>query len=324
MKPPAESSVEPIVEEYFKPYGDIELQRRMVSDQPRTDAFAHAIHEVIRADDVVLDVGTGTGVLAMLAAKAGARQVVGVDHTDIADVAMELVAANGLGDRVQIVHGRADELRLEQKANVIISEWLGNFAFVEGMLDTVVAARENNLAPQGRMMPAKVRVLLAPLDDPLMFNSEGPGFWRRPIHGLDFRHLQEVEFSQGRTVQIQLQPAAMLAHAQPLIELELTTATSDDAWAEGRLSFVATRDGVLNGFAAWFEADLSENVTLDTGPRSPETHWAQTYMSFRPRHVKEGEVFEVEFAFSHDPNEIRRSVDVTLAVGEDRLSYAIE
>jgi 16S rRNA G966 N2-methylase RsmD len=75
------------VEYYFKRYGDLELQRRMVADRPRTDAFAAAIREVVRPTDVVLDVGTGTGILAMLAARAGARKVYAVDQSDIADAA---------------------------------------------------------------------------------------------------------------------------------------------------------------------------------------------------------------------------------------------
>ena len=78
------------MEYYFKRYGDLELQRRMVGDRPRTDAFAAAIAEVVRPGDAVLDVGTGTGILAMLAAKAGARKVYAVDQSDIADAAARL------------------------------------------------------------------------------------------------------------------------------------------------------------------------------------------------------------------------------------------
>lgn len=68
------------MEYYFKRYGDLELQRRMVADRPRTDAFAAAIREVVRPTDTVLDVGTGTGILAMLAARAGARKVYAIDQ----------------------------------------------------------------------------------------------------------------------------------------------------------------------------------------------------------------------------------------------------
>ena len=86
------------------------------------------------------------------------------------------------------------------------------------------------------------------------------------------------------------------------------------------------RDGVLNGFCVWFEAELSRSVILDTGPFSPETHWAQTYMSFSPRPVRAGERVEVSVDFSYDPDSsaVRRYVDLRLGVGEHELSYLID
>ena len=314
------------MDNHLKPYGDIELQRRMVSDRPRTDAFAAAIREVVQPGDVVLDVGTGTGILAMFAAKAGARKVYAIDVTDIAEIATDLVKANGLSDQIQILHGRAGELQLDQKVDLIISEWLGSAAFGEGMLHVVLDARDRNLTPTGRMLPSKVRVMIAPLDEPILYNTEGPGFWRERIHDLDFSSLQEVELSQGRTMQIRVEPAAVLAPGQALLELDLLTASAEDVWSEGQLEFVPVRDGVLNGFCVWFEAELSRSVILDTGPFSPETHWAQTYMSFSPRPVRAGERVEVNVEFSYDPNPatVRPYVDLRLGVGEHELSYLID
>jgi SAM-dependent methyltransferase len=310
------------VDHFLKAYGDVELQRRMVSDRLRTNAFAAAIRETVQPGDVVLDVGTGTGILAMFAAKAGARKVYAIDATDIADVATDLVKANGLSDQIQVLRGRADDLQLDQKVDLIISEWLGNAAFVEGMLNAVLDARDHNLAPTGRMLPSKVRVLIAPLDEPLLYNSDGPGFWRERIHGLDFSSLQEVELLQGRTMQIRVEPAAVLASGQALLDLDLLTASAEDAAFAGQLEFVAVRDGVLNGFCVWFEAELSRNVMLDSGPFSPETHWAQTYMSFSPRLVRAGERIDVSADFSCDPD--RGYVDLRLGVGENELIYLIE
>ena len=314
------------MDNYLKPYGDIELQRRMVSDRPRTNAFAAAIREVVQPGDVVLDVGTGTGILAMFAAKSGARKVYAIDATDIAEVATDLVKANGLSDQIQILHGRAGELQLDQKVDLIISEWLGNAAFVEGMLHAVLDARDHNLSPTGRMLPSKVRVLIAPLDEPILYNTEGPGLWREWIHDLDFSSLQEVELSQGRTMQTRVEPAAVLAPGQAILELDLLSASVEDVWSERQLEFIPVRDGGLNGFCVWFEAELSRNVILDTGPFSPETHWAQTYMSFLPRPVRAGERVKVSVDFSYDPDPaaIRSYVDLRLGVGEHELSYLID
>jgi SAM-dependent methyltransferase len=314
------------VDNYLKAYGDIELQRRMVSDRPRTDAFAAAIHEVVKPGDVVLDIGTGTGILAMLAAKAGARKVFAIDATDIIDVAEELVKINGLSDRIELIHGRASELQLDQKVDVIISEWLGNAAFAEGMLPAVLDARDQNLAPHGRMLPSRVQVLVAPLDDPLLYYNEGPGFWREPVHGLDFSSLQEVELGQGRVVQLQIEPAGMLAPGQTIFEIDLLTAAVDDVRSECELQFVPVRDGVLNGFCVWFRAELSPSVALDTGPTCPLTHWSQTYMSFPPRPVRCGQPLVVSAALHYDPDPVavHRYVEVRLGVGNEELSFEID
>jgi hypothetical protein len=315
-----------IVDNYLKPYGDIVLQRRMVSDRWRTDAFAAAIQEVVKPGDVVLDVGTGTGILAMLAAKAGARMVYAVDVTEIAQVASDLVKTNGLSDQIQVTRSRASELQLDEKVDLIISEWLGHAAFAEGMLHAVLDARDQNLSPTGQMLPSKVRVLLAPLDEPILYHSDGPGFWREPIHGLDFSDLQEAELLQGLAMQVKVEPATVLATGQTLLELDLLTVSIEDVAFEGKLEFVPVRDGVLNGFCVWFEAELSRSVVLDTGPFSPETHWAQTYLSFPPRPVRAGERVDVNVYFSYDPDQtaVSRDVGIHLRIGNDELNYLID
>ena len=121
-------------------------------------------------------------------------------------------------------------------------------------------------------------------------------------------------------MQIRVEPAAVLAPGQTLLELDLRTTSLDDVWFEGQLEFVPVRDGVLNGFCVWFEAELSRSVLLDTGPFSPETHWAQTYMSFSPRPVRAGERLEVSVDFSYDPDpaEVRRYVELRRGRGRRR------
>src|SRR5688572_17329942 len=118
------------MEYYFKRYGDLELHRRMIADRWRTECFARAIAEAVKKTDVVLDIGTGTGILAMFAAKAGAKRVYAIDQAEIAQTAANLVKANGFGDRVKVFRGPAGELKLEEKVDLLISEWLGHLAFV--------------------------------------------------------------------------------------------------------------------------------------------------------------------------------------------------
>lgn len=311
------------MEYYFERYGDLELQRRMIADRWRTDAFARAIAQEVREGDFVLDVGTGTGILAMLCGRAGARKVLGVDQAEITQTAANLVKANGLQDTVSILRGAAQELDLDESVDLIVSEWLGNFAFVEGMLEDVLAVRDKHLAPGGRMLPSHVEVLLAPIDDSVLYVTDGAGYWRRPVHGLDYSGLEQLELQQGRVPQLRIDPGSLLAEGISLVKLDLATATAKSPWCEGSLSFTVSRDAVLNGFAGWFVAQLAPGVRLDTSPAEPETHWAQSYFPFEPRVVREGEVIEVAFALKREPTE-HRYVRLELDVAGRQIAYRLE
>lgn len=311
------------MEYYFERYGDLELQRRMVGDRWRTDAFAAAIKDAVQPGDVVLDVGTGTGVLAMLAAKAGARQVYAIDQAEIAQTAANLVKANNLQDTVKIMRGPAAELELPEKVDLVISEWLGHMAFVENMLDDVILARDANLRAGGRMLPATVQVMLAPLGDPVLYHHDGPGYWRRKVHGLDFSSLEPLELRQGRTLQTRIEPATLLSKPATLVDLDLAQAGLNDPYGDGEVELEIMHDGVLTGFAGWFETDLSKNVRLDTGPFEPETHWSQTSFCCEPRPVRAGEKLTLGWGMDRDGQE-PRYMTVRLTLDDWNQEFTVE
>ena len=106
---------------------------------------------------VVLDVGCGTGILSLFAARAGARRVIGVEKSDFAVVARKVVLDNQLNHVVTIIRGKVEEIELPvPKVDIIISEWMGYCLFYESMLDTVLYARDKWLVEGGLMFPDKV------------------------------------------------------------------------------------------------------------------------------------------------------------------------
>merc|ERR1719295_827526 len=107
-------------------------------------------------DKIVLDVGCGTGILSMFAAKAGAKKVIGVDMSSIVEHAKKIVEDNNLSDKVTILKGKVEEVVLPdgiEKVDIIISEWMGYCLFYESMLDTVLYARDKWLARSGKIRP---------------------------------------------------------------------------------------------------------------------------------------------------------------------------
>jgi len=312
------------MEQYFLDYAALQQQRWMVSDNHRTDAFAQAITEAVKPGDLVIDVGAGTGLLSILAAKAGARQVVGVEKSNMAIHAKELIEHNGLTGRVEIFHGDAKDLQLNEKADLIVSEWIGHMGFVEAMFNSVMKVRDAWLKPGGKMLPSSIDIMLAPIDDNELFYKYGPGYWQSQlVHGIDFSKFTAQELEMGHSSQIRLYDKHVLADAKSINHMDTVSAKPGAEKSVGSVEFVIQKDGEINGFAGYFSTQLSPNVVLDTSPASPHTHWSQTYLPFFPTKVKEGDKVNVNFDMDEAFNGSRQ-MKLNLRIEDKEIQYVLD
>lgn len=115
----------------------------------------------------MLDIGAGTGILSIFAARAGAKHVYAVENAEIAGFAKEIIAKNGLSDKITVLKGKMEEVELPvPKVDIIISEWMGYFLLYEGMLDSVLFARDKYLdKKKGKMLPDRAQIFFAGLED---------------------------------------------------------------------------------------------------------------------------------------------------------------
>lgn len=259
----------------------LDYHRMMIADLTKMDAYARAIEAVIRPGDVVLDVGAGTGVLSMLAARAGAKRVHAVESMPVAELAHELVVSNGLSDIVSI--HRADLVQLDpiEPVDRVIGDWMGRYLVDDAMFEAVAAAKRW-LKPEGTMHPDRVRLLLAPVGDFGVPMVEG---FELLAHGLDLRPARERALNS--CYRAALTPAQLIG---PPVVLHDWDCGDPEPMIDIELEFACERDGVLKGLAGFFEADLAPEVMLSTSP-AHDTHWSQYLFPLEPRHVEAGDRF---------------------------------
>src|SRR3989442_421377 len=141
-------------------YEILDMHRPLVTDRVRTDSYRRAILATVRPGDVVLDIGTGTGILACIAARAGARRVYAIEQDDVIDLAHQVARANGLDDRIEFLHEHADRVDLPEKVDVVVTETMGNFGLDEGILAVGIDARTRLLREGGVIVPAAIEVFV--------------------------------------------------------------------------------------------------------------------------------------------------------------------
>ena len=236
-------------------YAELEVHRTMIRDRIRTEAFRRAIESVVRPGDVVLDVGAGSGILSLFAARAGAACVYAVERTTVAAVAQGLAAANGVAEIVQVFHGDVTEIELPGPVDVIVSEWLGGFGIDEGMLGPVIAARDRWLKPGGVMIPRLVTAWAALVDD--RYSGEMVQFLRDNPYGLKLDDLAEMTvneiFYSGTFRHLaagdrRSEPGRLWATDAELIPLEQAQAPH-----EAETLLLVREHGTANALALWFQ-----------------------------------------------------------------------
>ena len=260
----------------------LEYHRGLLDDPTRIDVYDRAIRALVRPGDVVLDLGTGTGILAMLAARAGAARVHAVESMGVAGLARALVRANGLEDVVRVHEVDFRSLDPIEPVDLVVSDFMGRFLVDDGML-AAVEATGAWLKPWGRLCPARVQLQVAPVGDFPLRQLER---FQAPLLGLDLRPVREAALNSAYAVSL---PAEAVM-AEPVAYHMLRPPAPAGSF-DGTLRFTIARDGVLKGLAGWFDAALTHDIALTTRP-GRDTHWGQYLFPLPATRVRAGDHVE--------------------------------
>lgn len=275
---PGHSDMENKKDYYFNSYSSYYIHEQMLKDRKRTGTYQDAIlnNPDVFKDKIVLDIGCGTGILSIFAAKAGAKHVYGIEFADIADYAKEIIKINKLSDKITILKSKVEEVKLPvEKVDIIISEWMGYFLLYESMLDTVLYARDKWLQKDGYMLPDHATITLAGIED-TDYKSTKVNFWE-DVYGVDMSCFKNAVI--GEPI-VDVCPQKLINSSScRILDIDLYTVKKEDLDFSSKYEITFTRDDRFSGLVAWFDTGftkLTNKYNLTTSPYKKSTHWSQT------------------------------------------------
>jgi hypothetical protein len=274
-------------------FSSLNVQKNMLQDKVRNRAFKEAIFRNVKNGDVVIDLGTGTGVLAIWAAQAGARKVFAIEETDVADVAEAVIRDNGFQDTITVLKANSSEVTLPELADVLIAEVVGHFLFEEGIVEAVSGARDSLLKPFGKIIPSSASVFVAPAG--LEASFEELSFW-----GTWFDpSLSVVRGLAANSAYVEtVNSETLMARPAKIFDVDFSRVVSDQLTS--KVDFSIQKGGVIDAVLGWFHLALDEDSFIETAPWAVATHWQQCL--FPLEHPVSVEVTnELEFCMSLDP-----------------------
>lgn len=277
---------------YFDSYGNLSVHALMLRDKPRVELYSQALAQSRPAIEgkIVIDVGSGTGILSMICARQCApKHVYAIEaNRYIADLSRVIIEQNGLQDMITVINKPVEDVDLsdwkhpEEKASVIVSEWMGFYLVHEAMLDSVLWARDFLCEPNPLILPSNCRIWTAIVSNE-KFRNEELEVWGQPlICGIDMSSIGMARAAElTATPQIEvLDPSQLLS--EPVVAFEIDIAKVDRLGfaalpLKANLSLKIENSGVFSSVGLWFDVSFKgTNIVLDTSPFHPSTHWKQT------------------------------------------------
>ena len=263
----------------------------MIRDSGRTGAYAEALRTIVDRDSVVLDIGTGAGILALLACRFGARKVYAIESREIIQLARQAAAANGVADRIEFIQGISTQIDLREKADVIVSDIRGVLPAWETSLPSVVDARHRFLAPGGRLIPQQDTLWAGLVQAPDAY-GEMVAAWEANGYGFDFQIIRHKALNSWRKFRFSRDHLV----SEPCCWAALDYRTLSSPNIGGQIQWILDRKTTLHGLAVWFDCEASDGVGFSNSPVSPTQQiYGQGFFPwFRPVQLSPGDKVSVQ------------------------------
>ncbi len=261
--------------------------------QIRVKAYAEALRRtIVPEQSVVLEIGTGAGFFALLAAKFGAQHVYAIDSSPSVHVGQELAVANGVDDRITFMQKLSTQTHLPERVNIIVSDIRGALPWLQHHIPSIVDARERLLAPDGVLIPGHDTVWAAVVHAPRLY-AQHVAPWDDNAYGLD------LSAARGRTTNHQrkgrVKPDNLLVEPQPIATLDYHTITNPNT--QSTLHWTVSKANRAHGLSVWFDTELVPTIGYSNAPSAPHIPiYSQMFFPWtEPVQLVEGDTIAVTF-----------------------------
>ncbi|CAH1787416.1 unnamed protein product [Owenia fusiformis] len=303
---------------YFDSYAHFGIHEEMLKDEVRTLTYRNSMYHNrhLFKDKVVLDVGSGTGILCMFAAKAGAKKVIGIEMSSIVEHSKKIIELNKLSDVITIIKGKVEEVVLPDgidKVDIIISEWMGYCLFYESMLNTVIFARDKWLKPDGMIFPDRATLYVCGIED-REYKEDKINWWDN-VYGFDMSCIRSVAISEPLVDVVDHKQ--VVTNSCLLKEVDIYTVKEGDLSFEAPFHLQCRRNDYVQALVTFFNIEFTKchkRVGFSTAPEARYTHWKQTVFYLDDYiTIKKGE--EMFGTFKMTPNsKNNRDLDFDISV----------
>ena len=288
---------------YFDSYAHIGIHEDMLKDEVRTLSYRNAIfsNPSLVKGKVVLDVGCGTGILSMFAAKAGAKKVYAVERSSIVEYAKKIIKENGFEDKIIVLQGTVEEIELPEKVDMVVSEWMGYALLYESMLPSVIFARNKFMKPTGTMFPSHARMLIAGIED-ADYRKKKFDYWEH-VYGFNYSPIKKWALIEPLVDTVPQNN--IITDDCVMINFDLNTCQKEDLSVKAKFDLWPFKKEKLHAFAVWFDVYFrggEREVELSTSPYRKSTHWCQSIFYLEnPIEIEENE--PIHGIFEMRPND---------------------
>jgi len=265
---------------------------QMVTDPSRVKGYLPALREAIKPGSIVLDIGAGPGVFALIACQLGAAHVFAIEPDASIELGRDLAKRNGFGGRIEFIRNISTKVDLPQPADVVVSDLRGVLPLYQHHIPSIVDARRRHLAPGGKLIPKRDEIWVAVVEDKQWYRGYGEPW---ASNELDLDLAAGLNFTANSWMRMGGKVPRLLTAPQRWIEIDYMSVEHPNF--SGTLSWKIDDPGIAHGLLVWFDADLGDGFGYSNRPGSEDLIYGRAFFPLqKPVSLENGDEVQVQLS----------------------------